>query len=91
MPALRGLTGGHGHEYVPLLNAASAGTMLIGVVFHQRMTRAVGVLLIPMLTACRKLAMGFSCGGKKGVDHGKIDTVRGCRFGLFAIGIGTFE
>jgi hypothetical protein len=91
MPPLRGLTGGHGNKYVPLLDAALSGTMSMGLVFRLRMTRVVGVVLIPMLTACRKLAMCLFCGGKKGVDHGKIDTVRGCQFGLFAIGMGPFR
>ena len=42
------------------------------VVFHLRMVRGMGVVLIPMLTASRKLVMALFCGGKKGVDHGKI-------------------
>ncbi len=87
MPALRRLTGGHDHEGMPSFDATLMGTMLMGV-FRRRMTRVVGLVLIPTLTACRKLAMCFFCGGKKGVDHGKIDMVRACRFCLFANGIG---
>ena len=64
---------------------------VIGVVFCQRTKRVVGVVLIPTLTACRKLAMHLFCDGKKGVDHGKNDMVRGCGFGLFAVSIGVFE
>ncbi len=78
MPALCGLMGGHDHKGVPSSDATFMVTMLMGV-FRRRMTRVVGVVLIPMLTPCRKLAMRLFCGGKKGVDHGKIDTVRGCR------------
>ncbi len=89
-PALRGLTGGHDHKGMPSLDVILMGTMLMGV-FHRRMTRVVGVVLIPMLTACRKLAMCLFCGGKKGVDHGEIDMVWGCRFCLVANGIGVFE
>jgi hypothetical protein len=88
--ALRGLTGGHDHEGVPSLDAALMGTMSVGV-FYRRMTRVVGVVLIPTLTACRKLAMRLFCGGKKGVDHGKFDTVRGCQFYLFINSISIFE
>jgi hypothetical protein len=42
------------------------------VVFHLRMVRGMGVVLIPTLTASGKLAMALFCGGKKGVDHGEI-------------------
>jgi hypothetical protein len=89
MLALRGLTGGHGHKCVPLLEAALSGTVSMGV-FHRRVTRVVDVVLIPMLTACRKLAMRLLW-WKKGVNHDKIGMVRGCRFGLFPNGIGGFE
>jgi hypothetical protein len=75
---------------VPLLDAALMGRILMGM-FHWRMMRVVGVVLFPTLTACRKLAMLLFCGGKKGGDRGKIDTVRGCRFYLFANGIGIFK
>jgi hypothetical protein len=83
MPALHRLMGGHDHEGVLSSDAALMGTMLIGV-FCWRMLRVMGVVLIPTLTACRKLAMHLFCGGKKGGNHGKIDTVRGCWFCLFA-------
>jgi hypothetical protein len=71
IPAPCGLTGGRGHECMLLSDAASAGTMSMGVVFHWRMTRVVGVVLIPTLTVCIKLAMRLYCGGNK------IYTVRG--------------
>jgi hypothetical protein len=90
MPALLGLTGRHGHECVPLSEAASFGMVLMGV-FRRRVTRVVGVVLIPTLTAGRKLPMSIFCGGKKGVDHDVIGMVQGCRFCLFADGIGGFE
>ncbi len=65
LPALHGLTGGHGQEYLPLSDTALAGKMLMGAVFSRRMKRIVGVVLIPTLTTCRKLAMHLFCGGKK--------------------------
>jgi hypothetical protein len=71
MPALCGLTGGHCHECMLLLEAVSSGTMLMGV-FRQRMTRVVGVVIIPTLTACRKLAMRLFFGGKKGSTMAKL-------------------
>jgi hypothetical protein len=71
MPALHGLTGGHGHEYMPLSEAASSATMLMGV-FRQRTTRVVGVVLIPTLTPCRKLAMHLFLVGKKGSTMAKL-------------------
>ncbi len=46
---------------------------VIGVVFRRRTKRVVGVVLIPTLTACRKLAMHLFCGGKKGIDN--VETV----------------
>jgi hypothetical protein len=61
------------------------------VVFHLRMVRGVGAELIPMLTSCRKLPTTFFCGEKKGIDHGEIVMVRGCRFELCADGIGCSE
>jgi hypothetical protein len=64
---------------------------VIGVVFCQRTKRVVGVVLIPTMTACKKLAMCLFCGGKKGVNHVKIVMVCGCHFCLFAKGIGGFE
>jgi hypothetical protein len=82
--------GGHSHDCIPLLEAAASGTPPMGV-FRRRMTRAVGGVLIPMLIACRKLAMHHFGGGKKGVDHGRIAIVRGCRFELCANGIGNFK
>jgi hypothetical protein len=89
-PALHGLTGGHGHKCVSLSEATLLGMVPMGV-FHWRVTRVVGVVLIPMLTACRKLAMHLFCGGKKGVEHDKIGMVRGCPFCLFANGISGFK
>ncbi len=90
MPVLLGLTGGHGHKCVPLLEAALFGMVAIGV-FCWRVTRVVGVVLILTLTAGRKLAMHLFCGGKKGVNHDVIGIVRGCRFCLLADGICSFE
>jgi hypothetical protein len=55
---------------------------VIGVVFCRRTKRVVGAVLIPTLTACRKLAMCNFCGGKK-INHVKIVMVWGCRFCLF--------
>jgi hypothetical protein len=84
MPVLQGLVGGHGQECRPPSNDAA---MVVGVsmrVFRWRVMRLVGIVLIPTLTACRKIAMCLSCGGKKGIDHGKIDMVWGCLFCLFA-------
>jgi hypothetical protein len=72
MPALCGLTGGHGHEYVPLSDTTLAGTMLMGAVFHWRMTRVVRVVLIPTFTSCRKLAMGLFVVGKRGSTMAKL-------------------
>jgi len=60
------------------------------VVFHLRMTRGMRTELIPTLTSRRKLATTFFCGEKKGIDHGKIAMIRGCRFELCANGIGCF-
>jgi hypothetical protein len=90
MPALQGLIGGHDHKGVPSSDATLMGMMLMGV-FRWRMMRVVGVVLIPTLTACRKLAMRLFCGEKKGDDYGKIDTVRGCQLCLFTDGIGVFK
>ena len=60
-------------------------------VFRLMMVRSVGVVLIPTLTLSwsvrRKLAMALFCGGKKGVDHGEVVMIRGCRFELCADGI----
>ncbi len=75
-PALRGLMGGHDHKGMLPLDTALMGTMSMGVL-RRMMTRVVGVVLIPTLSTCRKIAMRLFCGGKKGVDHGKIDMVRG--------------
>jgi len=62
------------------------------VVFHLRMARGVGVTqLIPTLTSRRQLPTALFCGEKKGIDHGKIVMVRGCRFELCADGIGCSE
>ena len=66
---VHGLTGGHCHRYMQSSQASLSVSM---VVFHLRMVRGMGVVLIPMLTASRKLVMALFCGGKKGVDHGKI-------------------
>jgi hypothetical protein len=63
MPALCGLTGGHDHGCMLLSEAASFGMVPIGVL-SQRVTRVVGVVLIPKLIACRKLVMRLFCGGK---------------------------
>jgi hypothetical protein len=49
----------------------------------------VELVLISTLTACRKLAMRLFCGGKKAVNHGKIDMIRGCQFSLLADGAGS--
>jgi len=54
--------------------------MLSVTVFHLRMVRSVGVVLIPTLAARRKLAMRLFCGGKKGIAHGEIVMIWGCRF-----------
>jgi hypothetical protein len=64
-----------------------AGTLLVKV-FHLRMVNGVGAELIPTLTSRRKLPTAFFCCGKKGIDHGEIVMVRGCRFELCADGIG---
>ncbi len=79
--------GGQGQEYVPSLEVTTIGAMMM-IDFRRRMTRGVGVILVPTLTTCRKLAMRLFSGGKKGVDHGKIVVVRGCLFCLIADDIG---
>jgi len=62
------------------------------VVFHLRMARGVGVAqLIPTLTSRRKLPTTLVFGEKKGIDHGEIVMIRGCRFELCADGIGCSE
>ncbi len=53
--------------------------MLPERVFRPRETRDGGVVLIPMLTICRKTAMRLFCGRKKGFDHDGSAMVRGGR------------
>ena len=67
-----------------------SGTLSVKV-FHLRMARGVGAELIPTLTSRRKLPTALFCGEKKGIDHGEIVMVRGCRFELCADGIGCSE
>jgi hypothetical protein len=80
MPTLHGLTGGHVHECITMLGSGSIGAAAIGVCRRRMVRMDVGVVLIPMLTACRKLAMRLFCGGKKEVDHSETDMVQGCQF-----------
>ena len=83
-----GLTSGHDQVRRTSLGKAVMGRVTMDGVFRRRVIRVGGVVLIPLLTACRKLAMCLFCGGKKGVDHDEIDMGRGCRFCLLADGIG---
>jgi hypothetical protein len=61
------------------------------MMFHLRTARGVGAELIPTLTSRRKLPTTLFCGEKKGIDHGEIAMIQGCRFGLCADGIGCSE
>jgi hypothetical protein len=64
-----------------------SGTLSVKV-FHLRMANGVGAGLIPTLTSRRKLPTALFCCGKKGIHHGEIVMVWGCRFELCANGIG---
>ncbi len=65
--------------------------MMSMMVFHLRVTRGVGAELIPTLNSRRKLPTTLFVVGKKGIDHGEIAMIRGCRFELCADGIGCSE
>jgi len=65
--------------------------MMSMVVFHLRMVRGMGTELIPTLTSHGKLPTTLFCGERKGMDHGKIAMIRGCRFELCTDGIGCSE
>ena len=76
---------------LPQVHVVIVSFLVRNGVFRLRMVRSVGVVLIPTLTLSwsvrRKLAMALFCGGKKGVDHGEVVMIRGCRFELCADGI----
>jgi hypothetical protein len=90
-PVLHGLAGGHGPERSRPSSGSTVMAMVLGVMmrgFCWKVMRVVGGVLIPMLAVCRKRAMRLFCGGKKGINHGKINMVWGCLFCLFASGRG---
>jgi hypothetical protein len=72
MPTLRGLMGGHVPECTPMSGTGSISSAAMGVCCWRMVRVVVGVVLIPTLTACRKLAMGFFVVGKKGSTMAKL-------------------
>jgi hypothetical protein len=71
-PALQGLIVGHVNRWLGVVIRLPDGDAFHRGVLHGRRWRDILLVLLPLIIACKKLAMLPFFGLKRGFDHGKI-------------------